>query len=211
MLILSAKILSALFSPFYAPLWAFVWLFIFSRFRVMTLGYKIYMLVLVASFTIIIPRVTIYIFRRLNNWSRWQLNHRQHRHMPYVLSLLSYATCLLLMAQSNTWMFFRSIIMAALVIQVLCFLINMKWKISIYMAGMGGLVGVVVAFSILFYFNPLLPLILLILLSGAVGSSRMMLQQHSLMQIFAGFVVGLGCSFVFLLFPWFEWMSFLIP
>lgn len=203
-LILSAKILSVAFSPFYAPLWAYIWLFLFSRFSVMTTGYKLYMMVMVAAFTIIIPRLTIYVFRRLNNWSRWQISHRQHRHIPYLLSLLSYATCFMLMTQTNTWMFFRSIIMAALVAQAICFIVNVWWKISTHMVGMGGLLGMVISFSFVFYFNPLLPMCVLILLSGLLGTARMILRQHSLMQILVGYLVGMTCSLCFLLTPWYD-------
>jgi hypothetical protein len=68
-LMTAAKIYSAVFSPFYAPFWAFMWLFIFSYLRMWPLGYKIFVICIVVLFTIIIPRVTIDLFRRVNKWT----------------------------------------------------------------------------------------------------------------------------------------------
>ena len=62
---------------------------------------------IVVTFTIFIPLISINVFRRLNSWSHWQLSHREHRHMPYVLSLMSYGACLVLFIQMNTATFFR--------------------------------------------------------------------------------------------------------
>ena len=85
-----AHVLSVVFSPFYAPIWAFLWLFFFSYLKLLPLGYKLLILGIVFVFTILIPRLSINLFRHLNRWSHWQLSHREHRHMPYVLTLLSY-------------------------------------------------------------------------------------------------------------------------
>ena len=201
-IIQASQVLSLLFSPFYAPLWAFVWLFSFSRFQIMTWSYRLYILAVVFLFTILVPRLTINLFRRLNQWTHWQLGHRRHRHMPYVLTLLSYATCLAIFLQSQTNMFFCGIIMAAIVAQLLCSVINLWWKISTHMVGMGGLVGMVLAFSYTFFFNPTWLLCGLLILSGMLGTSRMVLRQHSLSQVLVGFLLGFCCAMLFLIFRW---------
>lgn len=197
-----SRILSALSAPFYAPTWAFLWLLFFSYLRLLPMGYKLLVLAIVVTFTVIIPMVSINVFRRLNRWSHWQLSHRQHRHMPYLLSLLSYASCLLLLLQMNTATFFRCVITSAIAAQVLAMLINLRWKISTHMVGMGGLVGLLIAFSHIFYYNPLWPTCGLLILSGLLGTSRMILRQHSLAQVLAGFFLGLICAIIFTLFIW---------
>ena len=201
-LIQIAHILSVVFSPFYAPIWAFLWLFFFSYLKLLPLGYKLLILGIVFVFTILIPRLTINVFRRLNRWSHWQLSHREHRHMPYVLTLLSYSACLMLFTQLNVAMFFRGIIMSAIVAQIVCVIINVWWKISTHMVGMGGLVGMILSFSSIFFYNPFWPGIGLILLSGVLGTSRMVLRQHSLAQILVGFAIGFFSSLICLLFAW---------
>ena len=68
---------------------------------------------------------------------------------------------------------------------------------------MGGLVGALIAFSYLFYFNPAIPVCILILLSGALGTSRIILRQHTVAQVFVGFAVGFVCTMFFILYNWF--------
>lgn len=197
-IIIIAKVVSALFSPFYAPVWAFLWLFFFSYLKLLSMPYKLLILGIVVMFTIVVPRLTINLFRRLNKLTHWQLSHREHRHMPYVLTLISYSACLLLFTRINTVMFFRGIIMSALAAQIICAIINVKWKISTHMVGIGGLVGMLISFSLLFFYNPIWPTCGLLILSGVLGTSRMILRQHSLAQVLTGFLVGFLCAQLFL-------------
>ena len=201
-LIKFAKVFSAVFSPFYAPTWAFVWLFLYSYLRLWPWEYKVFILALVLMFTVVLPRVTIDIFRRVNRWSHWQLSHRRHRHMPYFITIASYMACVLIFMQLNTALFMRGMILAMLAIGMLCALVNIWWKVSTHMAGMGGLFGTVIAFSSLFYFNPLMPMCVILLLSGIMGTSRMFLRQHTLAQVVAGFLIGTACASTFILFVW---------
>mgnify|MGYP003088435466 CR=1 FL=1 len=89
-----------------------------------------------------------------------------------------------------------SILMVALIIQILCAIINVWWKISTHTAAIGGVTGSLIAFSLLFNFNPMWWLCLTLIVSGFVGSSRMILRQHSLEQVASGFFLGIICSFI---------------
>ena len=86
--------------------------------------------------------------------------------------------------------------MAAWVIQILCAVINVWWKISTHTAAIGGVTGSLIAFSLLLSFDPMWWLCLTLVVSGMVGSSRMILRQHSLEQVTSGFFLGLVCSFL---------------
>ncbi len=201
-LIQFAKIYSAVFSPFNAPLWAFLWLFLFSYLRMWPLQYKVFILGIVLVFTIVIPRVTIDVFRRLNRWTHWQLSSREHRHMPYFITIASFIACVLLFMKLNTALFMRGMILATLMTSLICALLNAWWKVSTHMAGMGGLFGTVIAFGYLFYFNPLMPMCFMLLLAGVMGTSRMILRQHSLSQVIVGFFIGAISALVFILIAW---------
>ncbi|MDE5999526.1 MAG: hypothetical protein K2H04_05580 [Bacteroidaceae bacterium] len=201
-LIQIAKVLSTLFLPLYAPLWVFIGLFWFSYLRMLPWGYKLFILCMVYFFTVFVPTLGIGLVRKLKKWTHLELSHRKHRHMPYVVALLSYAACLTIMTKMNTAMFFRGVVMAALLAQIICVTINAWWKVSTHMVGMGGLVGALNAFSMLFFYNPVLPFCILLLLSGALGTSRIVLRQHSLAQVLVGFGIGYICAMVFILISW---------
>lgn len=201
-LIKVAKVLSALFMPLYAPLWVFCALFLFSYMRMLPWGYRLFVILMVYFFTVFMPTLGITTFRVIKKWTHLELSHRKHRHMPYVVTLVSYGACLAIMTKMNMAMFFRGIVMAALMCQIVCVVVNMWWKVSTHMAGMGGLVGALNAFSILFFFNPVWTFCILLLLSGMLGTSRILLRQHSLAQVLVGFAIGYVCTISFLLLCW---------
>ena len=72
----------------------------------------------------------------------------------------------------------------------MCAIVNVWWKISTHTAAIGGVVGAVGAFADIFGFNPLPWFCITILLAGMLGTSRMILRQHSLSEVVVGFVVG---------------------
>lgn len=199
LLIRIAKVISTFFMPLYTPMWVFIGLFLFTYLRLLPWGYKIFIISIVYVFTVFMPTVGITLFRLFKRWTHLELSHREHRHMPYVVALLSYAACLVIMTRINAAMFFRGVVMAALVSQIICVVINVWWKVSTHMVGIGGLVGALNAFSILLFYNPVWPFCVLLLLSGVLGTSRIILRQHSLAQVLVGFGIGYVCAMVFIL------------
>ena len=197
-----ARVLSIVFSPFYTPVWILIVLFFNSYLQMLPIEYRLFLLFTVFIFTVFIPRLGINIFRMVMSWTHWQLSHREHRHMPYLLTICSYTVCLVVLSRINVVMFVRGVVMAAFVSQIICVFINAWWKVSTHMVGMGGMVGALIAFSNLFYFNPMWYVCALILLSGALGTSRIILRQHSLAQVIVGFIIGFVCSMVFILLAW---------
>ena len=86
------------------------------------------------------------------------------------------------------------ILVAALLVQAVCIVVNIWWKISMHCAGAGAIIGALLAYSVLFVFNPVGWLCVLVLFSGAVGTARMLLRQHSLAQVVTGTLVGTACG-----------------
>ena len=86
--------------------------------------------------------------------------------------------------------FMSSIVVAALMVQISCALINVWWKISEHTAAIGGMGGALFAFAEYLGFNPVWWLCLIFIVAGLVGTSRMILRQHSLSQVVGGFWVG---------------------
>lgn len=190
-----AWLFSLVFRPYHLPLVGFVTLFAFTYLRVVPFVYKMYVLGLVYVFTVLLPRLCVWVYRKLGGWAPHQLRLREYRAVPYVLFILSYMACLYLMMQSHMPPYMCGILISALLIQMVCAIINVWWKVSVHCAGSGGVIGALVAYSMLFSFNPVWWLSLCILISGAVGSSRMWLRQHTLAQVVVGTLVGVVCGF----------------
>lgn len=77
-LIRIAKVISVLFTPFSIPFLAFLILFIFSYLRIMPLQYKLIVLGVVYCFTILMPMLTIFIFRKINGFTPEDLADRKN-------------------------------------------------------------------------------------------------------------------------------------
>ena len=194
-IILTAQVVSMLFSPFHMPVMAFIVLLFFSYMSLTPFLYKAFVLGLVYVFTILLPRLSIFIYRKLNGWSRFHLGYRANRYVPYVLSITSYASLLYIMRSINMPRFTLGIIAGALSVQVVCAVLNNWVKISTHAAAGGGVVGALVAFSYIFNFNPLGWLCIAILLCGLVGTARLILRQHQLLDVGVGILVGILCGF----------------
>ena len=193
-----ARITSIVFTPFSIPFLAFLVLFLFSYLRIMPILYKGIVLGLVYCFTILTPTITIFLFRKINGFARQELSERKKRYVPILLTIISYVFCLLMMRKLNIPWYMTGIIFVSLVISIICILVNLKWKLSEHMAGMGGIIGGLVSFSALFSYNPVVWLCLFILIAGILGSARIVLGHHTLGEVLSGFVVGLVCSFLIL-------------
>ena len=189
-----------LFTPFYLPIVGITLLFLFSYLNMFPWSYKIQVLLMVYVFTIMLPTLLIHVYRRYQGWNLIELGHREKRMIPYVLSIISYFTCVYVMERLHMPHFMGSIIVAALAVQIVCALINVWWKISTHTAAIGGVAGALFAFSYYLGFNPVWWLSLVIIVAGMVGSSRMILRQHSLSQVVGGFAVGFICATLAILF-----------
>ncbi|MDD6507105.1 MAG: hypothetical protein PUF39_07005 [Prevotellaceae bacterium] len=194
-LILTARVLSLVFTPFYLPIVGLLALFTFSYMSLLPWQYKLVVLGMVYIFTILFPTLLIHFYCKYQGWNLIQLGARERRMIPYIISILCYFCCYYLMIMMHIPSFMARILLAALAIQVMCAIINIWWKVSTHTAAIGGVLGALVAFSFLFAFNPIGWICLVIIIAGMVGSSRIILMQHSLSQVVVGFVTGMLCGF----------------
>ena len=169
----SSRIISGIFTPFMIPFVAFFLLFFFTYLRIMPIQYKLIVLGIVYCFTILMPMLAIYLFQKINGWGIHELGHREKRFVPYALTIISYVTCLITMYKIHLPRYMSGIIVAALICMILCTLIN---------------------------FNPVWWLCFFILLSGMLGTARIIVKQHTLLEVLAGFIVGLFCGVIGILF-----------
>ncbi len=191
MILLMARYISLVFTPFYLPMMGLVALFMFSYLSMMPLAYKLFVLLTTYCFTVLIPTTLIHLYRKYQGWSLLKLVSREGRMIPYLISIMSYTACFFTMNAMHFPHFMSSIVMAAIVVQLICAQINQWWKISTHTAAIGGTTGAVVAFSLIIGFYPLWWFCILLILAGVVGTGRMLLRLHTLGEIVGGYLVGL--------------------
>lgn len=199
-LFIAARIISAVFTPFMVPFVAFLLLFFFTYLRVLPLQYKLTVLIMVYCFTILLPMLGIYLLQKINGWTLQELGNRKKRFIPYLITIMSYTGCFLTMYRINLPRYMSGIIIATLLCMIICTSINLKWKISTHMASCGMIIGGLLSYSFIFQFNPIWWLCGFILLAGMLGSARIIVRQHTLNEVGGGFLVGLFCGIIGILF-----------
>lgn len=199
-IIIAARVMSLIFTPFYLPLVGLLILFLLSYLSLLPIVYKLIVVGIVYFFTVLMPTILIHLYRRCQGWSLIELGRKERRMVPYVISIACYLLCTYIMESMHIPHFMGSILIAALIIQIVCALINVWWKISTHTAAIGGVTGALFAFGELFNFNPVGWLCVVFILSGLLGTSRIILRQHSLPQVLAGYAIGVavGMSILFM-------------
>jgi len=191
--------MSLVLTSFYLPLvcvLVLTALFTMSYLSLLPLPYKLMVLAVVVIFTIALPMffVITHLALRLEQWTARELGQKHLRMVPYVFSLVGYSSCVWILQSMNVFHFILSIVVATMAVQIVCTIINIWWNISTHTAAIGGVAGALVGFAEILGFNPVWWLCAVLMLAGILGSASMMVRQHTLPQVVAGFGAGFFCA-----------------
>lgn len=195
-LILASRVISSIISPFYLPVFGMIVLFMFTYLGMLDTWIKLRVLFIVYIFTVAIPTYLIRLYHYYHGWTPIQIGSKERRMVPYVIAIVFYFICYYILNLLHMPHFIGTVIVAALVLQVVCALVNLRWKVSTHSAAIGGVIGALIAFSFLFTFNPTWWLFFLFFMAGLVGTSRMILRQHTLIEVSMGFLIGIVVAFL---------------
>jgi hypothetical protein len=199
MLKLFARIISILFQPLLMPVYAVTLLLNAETWLTYTvfpqLRYALYLIVTMTTF--VLPAMTVIMFLKRNVIRSLEMQERKERNWPYITTLLFYAAGWFLLNKLPLPRVFGNVMLGSSVAILFAFMINLRWKISIHMIGLGGLAGMFFAIATLFNFNLTAPMIAIIAAAGITASSRLILQAHSPAQVYFGFVFGFAVEWAF--------------
>lgn len=171
-------------------------LFMFTYLGMLDTWIKLRVLFIVYIFTVAIPTYLIRLYHYYHGWTPIQIGSKERRMVPYVIAIVCYFICYYILNLLHMPHLIGTVIVAALVLQVVCALVNLRWKVSTHSAAIGGVIGALIAFSFLFTFNPTWWLFFLFFMAGLVGTSRMILRQHTLIEVSMGFLIGIVVAFL---------------
>ena len=150
--------------------------------------WRITLIVFVFSF--VFPLLNIYILYKLKRLPALTLSNQRDRTFPYLMTSLFYFGLYYLLMDVNIWTTIKFFIVGAGAAILLTALVNMRYKISAHMVGIGGLLGALVSVSYLIQFDMTIYYIPVILLAGIIGWARLSLGEHRPSQIYSGFLLG---------------------
>ena len=146
--------------------------------------------------TAVIPGAFIFLMVKNGAAVDMELSDRHERVVPYLIFITSIMVCAFYMYKMMLPFWFISLLLGACVSLILALLINFFWKISAHAIGIGGLLGGIMGVARIHLINPYWAFIIVIVIAGLVGTSRIFLKRHTPMQVYAGFCLGFICTFV---------------
>lgn len=149
--------------------------------------------------TALFPASSIMMLWRSGLVEQLSMPRRSERVVPFLLTLVYFCMAYYLLrrtpSSTATLALFSGIIMTMAAVVVL----TLRWKVSIHMAGIGGLIGMLLGLMVIHGAQAwFLPLVFVV--AGALGTARLLVSDHTPAQIYVGTAIGLVSVFTCLVF-----------
>lgn len=142
------------------------------------------------SLTFVLPLLCVIIMMKVGKVSTMFMEDQRERNWPLLITAAIYMGASWILNQRNIPGFIQIFLFGAVVSMVIAALINVRWKISLHMIGIGGLCGgLTILYAVSQEGNPLW-LAYAFFLAGLLGSARLMLGAHNITQVLVGFLLG---------------------
>jgi hypothetical protein len=145
--------------------------------------------------TVLIPLTAILFMWRMGVIKSMRIEDQRERNWPLLVTALIYFGSFYLTQQKGIPDFIQLLGLGATLGILISLGINLAWKISLHMIGVGGLCGGVVAITLLLHNGNVLLPVFVFLAAGMLGTARLHLQAHSPAQVFTGFITGFAVQF----------------
>lgn len=189
-----ARLVSGVFNPLLMPIYAFLLLFSFQAYFsfIIPLQAKLMMLLVLLINTAVLPLLSLLALKRMGLVTSLNLEKREERLYPLLLGTVLLYLSWILFRKLNLPGLYSNFLFGATLLTLLILIISWKYKISMHMASVGGVLGMLLGLHIQGYASAL-PLIALgLVISGITGSARLILRAHTPDQVYTGFLLGTG-------------------
>ena len=141
--------------------------------------------------SIFFPLISVLLCKALGFIDSIYLNTRKDRILLYTICMIYFFwNFYVFRNKSATPPIIATMALGIFLAIVLAFIANIYFKISMHAIGVGGMIGF---FTVLLYASPAfvsLPLAVAILIAGITCTSRLLIADHNMADIFLGFIAG---------------------
>jgi len=149
--------------------------------------------------TVIIPVLVFIIFKKNNIISSFHMETNEERTYPYLVTALIYFGMYLLFSKTVLHPLYSVFFMAATVLSLILLFVNLRYKISAHMAGIGGVTGLLTGIAFRLNLDLTLTIIISIACAGLVGYARIKQNAHKPSEVYLGFLAGVSVFILFAL------------
>jgi len=187
-----AQFISVLAHPLFMPSYAFSLLMYTNPYINMMISdsTKNVVIIILSLFTIVLPILTAIILKQLRVIDSIYMKTTEERKWPFVFTLVWYYMAFQLLAKLYIPQSFLLLMLGAISAIGLSLIITLRWKVSIHMLGIGGLIGAIVGISHRFQFDHSNLIMLLLIFAGLIGFARLKTHSHNYRQVYVGFLLG---------------------
>lgn len=193
--------ISGLFHPLLMPSLG-VW-FIFNSGSMLSLinsEVQLRVLLIVFGFTFMLPALILPVFIYFQWMGHWEANERNERIFPIAITAVIYYFTYSFLNGHQVLTFIALFILATSIVMIILLLANFFTKISLHMAGIGGICGLLLYMSIRISSINAWFFIIALMLAGFIAFARLKLNAHSPIQIVLGFAIGIIPVFTLFMF-----------
>ncbi|MCI0523071.1 MAG: hypothetical protein L0Y37_05380 [Bacteroidales bacterium] len=188
-----ARALSVLFHPLFIPLYGL--LIIYSSPTLLSFipfEMKRIIFVLVSANNVILPLSVAAILYSRGAIRTFNARDRNERVLLLTFALMMYTVTAVLLLKIPVPNLFKAYFIAIAVVTLITLVITAFYRLSLHAAGFGGLLSLVGFMILLYNISSTWQLITVLLLGGAVMSSRIYLDDHKPSEVWSGLIAGAG-------------------
>ena len=191
------KIISVIFHPVFMPLIGVYILLTYGGWlNLLPSEGKKYIYFVVLLTTVILPLSIMPILYRTKVITSYLLSDKNERRIPLLIIALLYLVGAFILQKVDAPVILSLFLNGSSMVVLAIAIFNWQWKISIHMAGIGGVTGMVLAIAMRWILNIQLIIAILFFVAGLIGYSRLKNDDHSPGQVYVGYLVGLIINFV---------------
>lgn len=189
---LAARIISWVFQPLLMPLYGTLIFLNLPFYHFNLLPDKVYWYILVSTtlFTFVVPVLLILLMLKMGIIRDLELSQREDRKLPLIVTFILHAANYYFLSKLNLPALFYLFLLSGLFSLLLTSAVSRFWKISMHMTGAGGLLGALLLCAVFWPVDVRVYIALAALMTGSVGSARLLLNAHTPAQVGAGFFAG---------------------
>lgn len=192
-----ARIFSIALHPLFMVLYAVILIFIHTDFKFLFANQFVRFMAPVLFFSCIIPATGMYFLKISGIIRDFKLNNKKEWLLPFSVFFLSYGLLFYYFFSAKLYIWFLAVVAIPLILLIIYIIISRFWDISAYMIGIGGLIGSImsVCYNIK-GLNLYILFIILFILAGCLGVSRLALNKSTSAQVYVGFLIGIAISYL---------------
>lgn len=189
-----ARALSYILHPLLIPTYAVLLLLNLPFYLsfALSLEIRIWLMILVFSFTFLIPVAAIITLGYFKMISSPELEDSRERTLPLLITSASYFALLYVLRNSGIPSYFLYFIYGAIFILLTGLIINLFYRVSIHTLAWGAAVASFIGISVRMGIDIPAIIMITILVAGLAGFARLKLNAHNSTQVYLGFIAGAG-------------------